>query len=111
MKIKNCPNEAWNYEFIVAYNFSDGLVYYAYTTNGFEAAKMAHEIENGIVIHNVRIQGCKKEKPMKTYIFSGVWTYTCEARSREEAEEMFNDAEISEFQIDFDFCNVDKLED
>lgn len=115
MKIKNCPNEAWNYEFIVAYNFSDGLVYYAHTTNGFEAEKMAHEIENGIIIHNVRIQGKvqepKEEPKEKTYIFTGIWSYCCDATSKEEAIEKFANAEDWEFEMDFENHEITELKD
>ena len=58
INIKNCPKEAFNYEFIVV---SNNLEYIAHTTNGFEAENFAKQAD-GFIIHNVRIQGKRKEK-------------------------------------------------
>lgn len=57
--IMGCPKEAWNYEFIVVSNIDGNLIYYNHTTNGFKAEKMASEIPNGLIAHNVRISGYK----------------------------------------------------
>lgn len=57
IKIKNCPKEASDYEFIVV---TKDLEYIIHTINGFEADKLAHQID-GFVIHNVRIQGKRRE--------------------------------------------------
>lgn len=57
MNIKNCPNEAWEYEFIVARSVLNEYYYLGHYTNGFEAERKALQYNNGIVIHNVRIQG------------------------------------------------------
>lgn len=58
IKIKKCPKEASDYEFIVV---TKDLEYITHTINGFEADKTAQQI-GGLVVHNVRIQGKKKEK-------------------------------------------------
>lgn len=57
MIIKNCPKEASDYEFIVAYKNKNEIEYFTHSTNGFEAEKTANSLKNGIIIHNVRIQG------------------------------------------------------
>lgn len=59
INIMGCPKEAWNYEFIVVSNVDGNLIYYNHTTNGFKAEKMASEIPNGLIVHNVRISGYK----------------------------------------------------
>ena len=45
-----------NYEFIVAREVNDEFWFYGAYTNGFKAEYVAKEI-NGIIFHNVRIQG------------------------------------------------------
>ena len=61
MEIKNAPNYAKNYEYIVAQVINGEYIFHAVYTNGFLADDAASELENGIVFHNVRIQGIKKK--------------------------------------------------
>lgn len=99
MNIANCPKEAYNYEFIVVYNMTDELAYYAHTADAFEAEQMAKEITNGLIIHNVRIQGYKEPPKEKLYIFHGSWSWSCYAESKEKAFEKFYDSYSEEYDI------------
>lgn len=56
LKINNCPNYAFDYEFIVVRKIDEEFWFYGAYTNGFKADQIAYNI-NGEVIHNVRIQG------------------------------------------------------
>lgn len=57
MMIKNCPKEAYDYEFIIVEDKSDfdPFVYYAHTNDRAEARKLVKELEYGSVLHNVKI--------------------------------------------------------
>ena len=61
MRIKNCPSEAWNYEFIVVNRIENEYEYVTHTTDGFLADSLANDLKNGVVVHNVRIQGKKRD--------------------------------------------------
>lgn len=100
MRIINCPANAWDYEFIVVENVGDELVYIWHTTDGFKADKKASEYLNGLVIHNVRIQGHKSTEKKKCFTFSGKWSWKCYAKDKEDAETQFLDCCPTE---DFDF--------
>lgn len=97
MEIKNCPKEAYDYEFIVITN---DLEFVACTTNGFEADALAQGI-HGFVVHNVRIQGKKPKE--KWYEFTGTWSWGCYATSIKEAEsKLKEDVYAEDLDIDFD---------
>ena len=55
-EIVAAPDYASKYEFIVARECGNRLWFYGAYANGFKADQVAAEI-NGVVIHNVRIQG------------------------------------------------------
>ena len=57
--INNMPSYAADYEFIVVTKNDDELWFYGAYADGFKAEKVASDID-GIIIHNVRIQGKKK---------------------------------------------------
>ena len=59
MTIQNKPNYADDYEFIVARECDGEYWFWGAYANGFEAEKAATEI-NGVIFHNVRIQGIRK---------------------------------------------------
>ena len=40
---------------------------------------------------------------MKKFYFSGFWSYECEAETREEAEEIFDEAPIELIRLDWDY--------
>lgn len=56
IKINNEPNYAKDYEFIVARKVDGEFWFWGAYENGFRAEQAALEI-NGVVFHNVRIQG------------------------------------------------------
>ena len=56
----NCPAEAYQYEFIVAHKTHGYLVYHSHYTDGFKAFAVAESMEDGVVFHNLRIQGKQK---------------------------------------------------
>lgn len=56
IKINNKPESADHYEFVVAREFDDAWWFWGAYKDGYKAAKAAQEI-NGVVFHNVRIQG------------------------------------------------------
>ena len=100
MTIFNCPNSAWDYEFIVVENVDGNFFYVTHTTDGFKADKIASEYLNGVVIHNVRIQGHKPTAKKKCFTFKGTWSWKCYAKNKEDAETQFLDCCPTE---DFDF--------
>lgn len=58
-EIKNKPKYADNYEFIVASICDGEYWFYGAYTDGFKAEQVAIAID-GVVFHNVRIQGVKR---------------------------------------------------
>ena len=56
MNINNKPAYADDYEFIVARKDNNEFWFWGAYEDGFIADKAAHEI-NGVIFHNVRIQG------------------------------------------------------
>ena len=61
LKINNCPSYASDYEFIVVRKYNNEYWFYGAFSNGFTADAVCSKI-NGVIIHNVRIQG-KVKKP------------------------------------------------
>lgn len=57
--INNLPEYASDYEFIVVRFIDCALWFYGAYTDGFKADAIATEID-GIIFHNVRIQGKRK---------------------------------------------------
>lgn len=57
--INNMPEYAKDYEFIVARKVDDEFWFWGAYSNGFQAELVAGEI-NGVIFHNVRIQGKRK---------------------------------------------------
>lgn len=55
-QVVGAPPDAWNYEFIVVTPVDHGYKYHSHYANGFEAEQVAMNI-NGMIVHNVRIQG------------------------------------------------------
>ena len=60
MIIKNEPDYAKDYEFIVARKCDGEYYFWGAYENGFEAERTASEIK-GVIFHNVRIQGKRKK--------------------------------------------------
>jgi hypothetical protein len=54
VNINNLPNYAMEYEFIVVRKCDDELWFYGAYDSCFTAYKVAEEIGNGIVCHNLR---------------------------------------------------------
>ena len=84
--IENCPDEAWNYEFIVCEVRDDRLIFNSYHKSGCAAETVASHLDCGVVVHNVRIQGYQDPRPMKRFNFSGRWYWDCFAHNLEEAK-------------------------
>lgn len=57
--INNMPEYAKDYEFIVAREVDNEYWFYGAYVNGFKAEQVAVEI-NGVIFHNVRIQGKRR---------------------------------------------------
>ena len=105
--IRGLPDEANDYEFIVVKQTPTGLDYVAHTEYGWEAEEVALAEPYALVLHNVRIQG-KREKPKtQYYVFSGMWSWACEASSREEAIKLFDEAYAEDINIDFDHYELE----
>lgn len=105
--IENCPAEAWNYEFIVCEIRDDKLIYNGCCRSAYNADEMARGLNNGVVIHNVRIQGYRDPRPMKRFTFSGQWYWECFAHDLEEAKQKYYDEAGPD---DFDFsCSYDDV--
>lgn len=108
MIIRNMPNDAMDYEFIVAIPNGGHYTFIGKYANGHEAEKAALEY-GGIVIHNVRIQGHQESKPKeKYYIFSGSWSWGCWAFNEEEARKQFDEVYSEELDIDWDHIEVEE---
>ena len=59
IKINNEPDYAKNYEFVVVRKVDDEYWFYGAYTDGFKAERVAIAID-GVVFHNVRIQGIRR---------------------------------------------------
>ena len=57
MELKNVPEYAHHYEFMVCREYDGALWFYGAYSDAWKAEQVCHEIENGIIVHNVRIQG------------------------------------------------------
>lgn len=57
--INNLPKYATDYEFIIATENNNEFWFFGAYENGFEADRIASQID-GIIFHNVRIQGKNK---------------------------------------------------
>ncbi len=103
MMIKNCPKDAFNYEFIVVTKEGDNLIFQGCFKNGFEAENYATSFFDqgeASIVHNVRIQGYKEPPKEKGYTFSGSWSWSCYANSKDEAIAKFhNEAYAEELNI------------
>ncbi len=102
INIINEPNEARNYEFVVAAPMSeeDTYLFKGMFADGFMAEKCATEC-GGIIFHNVRIQGYKK--PKNHYLVTISYCREIEAESEDEAYDKF-DEEIKDWDFnDFDW--------
>ncbi len=58
--IHNCPEYAYDYEFVVARKCDEEWWFWGAYEDGFTAERAAKEI-GGVIFHNVRIQGKRKE--------------------------------------------------
>ena len=56
-KIKNLPDYANHYEFVVARRVGDEFWFWGAYSNGFKAEEVALTLDNAVTFHNVRIQG------------------------------------------------------
>ena len=61
MNINNKPAYADDYEFIVARKVDDEFWFWGAYENGFIADRIASEIGDCIIFHNVRIQGKRRK--------------------------------------------------
>lgn len=57
MNLMNMPEYANHYEFVVVREVDDDFWFWGAYADGFKAEKIAREID-GLIVHNVRIQGC-----------------------------------------------------
>ncbi len=55
MNIKGLPENAIDFEYIVVRLVDGEFVFYAVCANGWAADEMAASIENGFVVHNMRV--------------------------------------------------------
>ena len=111
MIIRNMPDDAMDYEFIVAIPNGGHYTFTGKYADGHEAEKAALEY-GGIVIHNVRIQGHQESKPKeKYYIFSGSWYWGCWATNEEEARKQYDDIFLDDLSIDTDDVQIKVEED
>lgn len=46
---------------------------------------------------------------MKSYVFTGIWSFSCYADSKEEAWEKFNDCDLSEICIYTDGAEAEEI--
>lgn len=107
MIIRNMPDDAMDYEFIIAIPNGGHYTFISKYTDGHEAEKVALEY-GGIVIHNVRIQGHQPHKLKEMYYtFSGSWSWGCWATNEDEARDKFDDADLNDFDIDFSHVEVE----
>lgn len=58
--INNLPKYASDYEFIVATEYNDKYWFYGAFSDGFQAEAIATKV-HGVIFHNVRIQGKKRD--------------------------------------------------
>ena len=58
--INNKPASADNYEFIVARKVDNEFWFFGAYSDGFKAGNVASALEDGVVFHNVHIQGKRK---------------------------------------------------
>ena len=106
MDIRNMPAEASNYEFVVAIPNADHYTFLGMFADGHQAERTAIEY-GGIVIHNVRIHGHQPKPKKMYYTVSGVWSWGCYATSKEEARKKFDDADLTDFDIDCDHIEIE----
>ena len=108
MDIRNMPDEAANYEFVVAMPNGDHYTFLGMYANGHQAENEAL-MYGGVVIHNVRIHGYQPPtaKKRKYYSFSGSWSWGCWAESEKEARSQFEHTYYDEVDIDFDHIKIE----
>lgn len=107
INIINEPDSAKYYEFVVATPINEEEGTYLFKgmfADGFMAEKCATEC-NGIIFHDVRIQGYKKPEP-NHYWVSITYSRQIEAESEEEAYDKFDEAiegwDFNDFDWDYD---------
>ena len=111
MIIRNMPDNAMEYEFIVAIPNGGHYTFIGMYADGHVAEKTALEY-GGVVIHNVRVQGHQESKPKeKYYTFSGSWSWGCWATNEEEAHNKFDDTDLDELDIDCSHVKIEVEED
>ena len=111
LNIIGLPKNGFNYEFIVV---TPSIVENEFLCrgcfkNGFDAEECCKHFQEPLVIHNVRIQGYRK--PKKYYSFTGVWSWGCWAESQEEAERLFAESDIEDFEFIDGYDNVEIIDD
>lgn len=62
MELKNVPAWAHDYEFMVCEKTENCYSFHSAHVNAWEAEQECHRIENGIIVHNVRIQGKRNRR-------------------------------------------------
>ena len=92
VNIENCPDDAWNYEFIIC-DATDGKLTYIDAAPLASAANSVAETCEGtpVIVHNVRIQGYRDPRPMKHFCFIGKWYWDCFAHDLEEAKRKYDE--------------------
>ena len=60
LNILNMPEYANDYEFVVVRKIDDYFWFWGAYADGFKAEQVALEIGDGLIVHNVRIQGKRK---------------------------------------------------
>lgn len=113
LNVIGMPEEANDYEFVLCYYDTENQLHYVmHTENGFDAEAKAKSFTNPLILHNVRIQGKRREEPKcRKYRISGSYMATITAKDEETAEALFvhrvgtltNDFE------DFDSFYVDEV--
>lgn len=83
--ILNEPDEAKDYEFVVAVPYGENFLFFGEYENGYEAEEDARK-NNGIIFHNCNIQGKIKRK---NYKVSLSFEHDVTAISEDEAEKIF----------------------
>lgn len=113
LNVIGMPEEANDYEFVLCYYDTEHQLHYVmHTENGFKAESEAKSFTNPLILHNVRIQGKRREEPKcRRYRISGSYMATFIAKNEEEAEELFTEEirkQTGDF-VSFDNFYVDEV--
>lgn len=60
MELKNVPEYAHHYEFMVCRKVDNELWFWGAYSDVWKAEKACKELEDGIIVHNIRISGYEK---------------------------------------------------